>query len=337
MLIIESLLILMKRNVLIIDNEGWPNGQWKKLEQQGKVEIIRNFPECSNAFSKLFFKLAVSHKLSRFGFNSLQRLFVRKAAQCLGLNHQDDISVLVYHIAGGFRYTKIIRALQAKYPNVKFGYVFTNVVSKGLGKDRGKIIDDLKKSFDVVYAFDKQDANQYHIEFSYLVYSSSGEEDVQTDCDVFLVAKAKDRFDKIVNLYQKCLNEKLKCDFYVNCLSQEQVRRSKELLLNQNIVLSYEDVVKKIHRTKCIVDIMQKGSTGVTLNVVEGICYNKKIISDNIHLKDEPFFDESRIYILGERTDSLKDFIISPIKAYTSEERKLFDGLNLFERLRKND
>lgn len=325
----------MKRNILISIDEGWTNASWEKLEHEGKVEIYRNLFSDFKGIRKFLLELSKSGKLKSFPSRYCQIFFVGYIIKKLNLNHDDEIAILVYHLSGASDLTVLYRALKKRYPNIKIGYLFSNVMSKCFDEKNEKYyVNEIKRTFDKVYAFDKNDAHKYITDFSYLIYEPIKKECFIKKSDVFLVAKGKDRVKEILEVYNKCKKEDLIIDFYVNDLSKADLEILKGADLHQNEVLSYDEVVEKLLESKCIVDIMQKGSRGVTLNICEAIIYNKKIITDNIYIKEEPFYNENMIYILGERVDSLQEFLNSPSIVYSEKIKSLFSGIPLFENLR---
>ena len=316
----------MNNIVIVSREEMWSKYAWKRLEKENKVKIIDDFFLFKSRFSQLIFRIGTSHKLGFLGFNYFQLLFTKEIEKKLQLDVDSNANILVYHVSGGFRCCKLFKHLKKKYQNLKIAYVFTNVVDKSFPKNTHRIVSLIKDTFDYVFAFDKRDVTKYGLDFSYLVFEPEQIQKKEEENDVFLVAKAKDRLTEILNIYNKCINDKLKIEFYVNALSQKDYAFVEKFNIHPNQVLSYEEVISQVLKTKCIVDIMQKNSQGVTLNVVEGIIFNKKIISNNVNLINEPFYDPSRIYIIGDRKDSIKSFLETPIKDYKAEEKKLFSG-----------
>ena len=62
----------------------------------------------------------------------------------------------------------------------------------------------------------------------------------------------------------------------------------------------YKDIIKEIKKSNCIVEILQKNQTGSTLRYYEAICYNKKLLTNNINVMNLPFYNEKYIRIFDD-------------------------------------
>lgn len=85
-------------------------------------------------------------------------------------------------------------------------------------------------------------------------------------------------------------------------------------------LMSYHDTLLNINQSECLVDIVQPGQTGLTLRPIEALFYDKKLITNNPLVKNEPFYNKNNVFILGDPSESrtLNKFITdnpySPVK-----------------------
>ena len=80
--------------------------------------------------------------------------------------------------------------------------------------------------------------------------------------------------------------------------------------INYNKYLSYSDVLHHVQRTNCIVEIMNPGQKGLTLRAMEAVCCNKKLLTDNITIKELKYYDNNYIQYKNPITEVDIDFIL---------------------------
>ena len=92
--------------------------------------------------------------------------------------------------------------------------------------------------------------------------------------------------------------------------------------------IGYNDVIKYIRQSQCIIEIQDVGQNGLTLRAMESIFFKKKLITDNHDVLTCDFYKQENIFILGYDTEErLETFLERPyepisgdiIKQYTWE------------------
>lgn len=119
---------------------------------------------------------------------------------------------------------------------------------------------------------------------------------ITQEYDCYWLGKTKERLSLVKELEKYLLSQNLVCNFiYVN----ENGKR-----------LSYLDNLRNILKTKCIIDINNKGTFGLSLRVMESIFFNRKLITTNIFVKQCDFYDPNNIFIYGEdNNENIKPFL----------------------------
>ena len=80
-----------------------------------------------------------------------------------------------------------------------------------------------------------------------------------------------------------------------------------------NEFITYKENLLNVQKTKCIVEIVQDKQYDITLRPLEALAFNKKLITNNPHIKSYTFYNSQNIFILGEDDlNRLDDFIYSP-------------------------
>lgn len=79
----------------------------------------------------------------------------------------------------------------------------------------------------------------------------------------------------------------------------------------KNSLMSYDDTLANINKSECLLEIVQPGQKGLTLRAIEALFYHKKLITNNSSIKEEPFYNENNIFIIGgqENSRTIKEFI----------------------------
>lgn len=324
----------MRKYILISTKLDWRDISWERPRESGEVSYFRTLPYEGNVILKGLVRFFYSWKINVKGIRvPFRALCYKGILRGLHINKEDEVKIIFYDRSRASYDFQLLEYFREHIPEVKIGYLFSDIAAKS-GANAFGIVEQLNKNYDKVFSFDLKDSQRYNFDYSYLVYDRNIKGiDTSCRCDVFLVARAKDRLDDLLSVFDLCVQNGLKTDFAINGISKKQLYMIGNRDIQTNEDIPYEEVVERLNHSKCIVDIMQKGSVGITLNIVEAVVFNIKAISNNTELVNEPFYDPSRILILSEGVENLKAFIDMPMKPYTEEDRHIFSGTNLFERL----
>jgi hypothetical protein len=209
--------------------------------------------------------------------------------------------------------------LKKKYPKSKNVCFFQDLIHTH------EIINiaEIKRGYDLVISYDSVEAKNYNINYHPTVYSKFFVE-YNTEIpksDVYFLGAAKNRFDKIISIYQYLQSKGLKCEFYLtNVNLEDQLHYEGIHYISQ---MSYQKNLEHILRTECILEVMQKNATGYTMRTWEAIMYDKKLLTDNIEIIKAPFFNEANISVF-ENTDVLEssDFFFEDFSRKTDHHYK---------------
>ncbi len=99
--------------------------------------------------------------------------------------------------------------------------------------------------------------------------------------------------------------------------------------------ISYIDYLTLQLNARCILDVGQADQRGLTLRPLEAACYEKKLISNNRFLAQEPFYDPQNILILEEEFDAkaVKHFLMSPKRLVPDEVLRQYDPGYVIDRI----
>ncbi len=173
----------------------------------------------------------------------------------------------------------------------------------------------LKDKFDLVISFDQNDCKKYNLHYHHLVFSSfEGVVEDYPESDVYFIGKAKNRLKEILLVYKLLRDEGLKCDFHITGVPESEREYADEIDYDPHI--SYAQNLQHILHTKCLLEIMQYGSSGIsqsgyTQRVCEAVCLNKKLLTNNSEIDNAPFYNEGLICKFRELDDISTYFLHS--------------------------
>ncbi|NLY18955.1 MAG: hypothetical protein GX045_08420 [Clostridiaceae bacterium] len=217
-----------------------------------------------------------------------------------------------------------LKYIKKEYPNAKLVFDFTNPTKK----IDSKYIELIKKYYDLILSFDLSDCKEFGWTYYSGVYSKRNDLDLSDvpDSDVFFVGSDKGRIDIIHEIYDLLTDHGLKCDFHVVDVHKSKIRKNSCIQYNKR--LSYEEVIKRVCKTKCILEVTQSNQTGSSLRVMEAIAYGKKLLTSNKALEQERFYNKNQMYIFDKPSDINIEFLIN------NEEQFEYDGcLSPYKRL----
>ncbi len=96
--------------------------------------------------------------------------------------------------------------------------------------------------------------------------------------------------------------------------------------------IPYLDYLSLLINSKCIVDIVVDGQSGLTLRPLEALFFDKKLITNNKYLRYMSFYDPANIFIYGIDTN-LKQFMDTPLNPVPESIKKQFLLESFVERI----
>lgn len=133
--------------------------------------------------------------------------------------------------------------------------------------------------------FDPQDGNRFGLPVynQFFRIQQGGTSEANDKYDFYFIGFAKNRESQVFDL-QKRLSA-YKTYFKIVYSVEESI--------------SYEDNIKNIRSSRCLVEIVQEGQCGMTLRPLEALAFRKKLISNNKDLINAEFYKPQNIFIIG--------------------------------------
>ena len=191
-----------------------------------------------------------------------------------------------------------------------------------------------------IWTFMKEDAIKNGFKYGATFYNpqlaqNCFDKDSQTatDCDLLFVGIDKGRKNFLLNLKSQLEKYKIVCNFKIvdNFRSLFSRKYSREI--------SYKSLCRLNKRTSAILDVVQEGQTGLTLRIMEGLLFDKKIITTNAAIRmDKDFKDNPNIYVITK--DNIKElytFLKKPMVEYPNNLKAKYSFTNWLKRIDNNE
>ncbi|MBE6738529.1 MAG: hypothetical protein E7566_07775 [Ruminococcaceae bacterium] len=183
---------------------------------------------------------------------------------------------------------RLLDYIKSLNPNNKIVLHYRDII-----RSEGKHLEMLKEKTDLIYTYDKGEAEKYDLYyFESFVYSRMAEttEPEMFEYDLFFVGYAKDRLPLIHSVYQKAVSNGLKCKFII-VKANEIDRISGEGLEYLDNVIPYQQVIDIVQKSRCILEITQENAEGATMRTAEAILYKRKLISNCKRASSRPHYN----------------------------------------------
>lgn len=191
-----------------------------------------------------------------------------------------------------------------------------------------------------IWTFMKEDAIKNGFKYGATFYNPrlalncfDKDPETTTDCDLLFVGTDKGRKGFLLNLKSQLEKNKVVCDFKIvdNFRSLFSRKYSREI--------SYKNLCRLNKRTSAILDVVQDGQTGLTLRIMEGLLFDKKIVTTNAAIRtDKDFKDNPNIYVITK--DNIKElytFLKKPMVEYPNDLKAKYSFTSWLKRIDNNE
>ena len=216
-----------------------------------------------------------------------------------------------------------MRRLKTRYPKIRFYVYMINAIDAAspiIQKIRPYI---LQFPWDGIYTFDPEDAKKYNLQYLGFCYYSKHtiEQEIQKaeSFDAYFVGGLKGgRNSEILSVYNYLSEHGVKCDFNLMVYGHEVPEGKEGLKYYGCGWRPYGEVLRGVDRCGCIVEILQHGQSGPSLRYFEAVCYNKRLLTNNPHIVNFPYYNPEymRVFHSPEDIDIdwLKGASASPVQ-----------------------
>lgn len=245
-------------------------------------------------FSKSCLLFKVVSKLLRKIHCPLTRYFYKSWFKCI-----NDFSTIILFDRSCLVDYSLMRNISKYAPNANKVLYSWNMV-----RDEAELAEQKKLALRYgfkQYSYDQGDCLKYKLNFNTIMYTKSILlPRKEKKYDAFFLGMLKDKKEQICFLYDAMLANGLKAHFTI---VDDKVFRldaeTKKLPFDfRSQYVNYFDYLDMLAESESIIDFAQKNQDGLSMRVMEAIFFNKKLITTNVSIKKEFFYDENKIFVL---------------------------------------
>lgn len=165
---------------------------------------------------------------------------------------------------------------------------------------------------DKIYSFDPYDCSTYG--FSYIAQCYTPIKlplPNQIRYDIYFGGRNKGRLSVILAFLQSASANDVSCFYRIPGLSiiERNLLLEQNPLIFEDQMLPYEETLKEMQYTNCILEIVQEGQHGISWRAVEAFAYNKKLLTNNEDIINNPFYNPEYIHVFKNIDDIDFDWV----------------------------
>lgn len=177
----------------------------------------------------------------------------------------------------------------------------------------GQKILDFQPLFDKIFTFDKNDQLKYHFLPLTNCWFPNPHTNTQADTDIFYVGTGTpDRIKCATKISEYANKKHLKINLILGVPNHVPIQNKGGIKFIHNGI-SFEENWKNLMQSKAVLDLKLPHHDGLSFRFFEAIYYKKKIITDNVNVKNYDFYHPDNIFITDyENFSGLKEFLEKP-------------------------
>jgi len=197
--------------------------------------------------------------------------------------------------------------LKHKYPNSRFVAMYRDVI-----KITQELYPDHPNNpiFDLQMTIDKKEAKKYNW-FHFDEFESKINVPISEDyplSDVFFAGKAKDRLPRLLEAYSIFTKAGLKCSYYLTgVLPEDRVELPNVVYADK--FMPYSEMLYNTVNSRCVLEINQEEALGYTSRFLEAVMFNKRLITDNLAVKESKFYSPENIQCVSNVSEIDPEFV----------------------------
>lgn len=220
--------------------------------------------------------------------------------------------------------------IKEKRPDAKFVLLLVDSigVTGGHMDKTGEYIKKIK--WDIILSYDINDCNKYGFRYIGLNYYSPVKikENVPLKYDLYYVSSPKPGKERILqDINKACIENNLKILFQIVAFWRK-IRYGKCI----RRFLSYDEIIKNIEKSNCILEVLQKGQNMQSIRYLEAVCYRKKLLTNNENIVNYPYYNEKYMKTFKTVDDIDWTWVMKQEKVdygdYDFSSKKLLDYIN---------
>ena len=220
----------------------------------------------------------------------------------------------------------------------KYGLVYCLILLNSCRHDLNKKSEEISRILefmpvDIIYTFDKRDADEFHLEhFHSMLSEIPTTESYDSVNDFYFIGQKKNRIKEITALYYYLTELGYKCLFRVTGADENDIKAFPGIIFNKPI--TYEESIEELKSSKCIIDVKIPEQKGLSLRYFEAIIYNKLLLSNNESVMEENFYNSEYMYIYNDVCDiAITDSFLNGVPDYKYKSYMSYSPITFLKKL----
>ena len=220
-----------------------------------------------------------------------------------------DETIIVFdsNMSGAF-----LQWLKKKFPDNRIIFWYWNPVRTTFQPDA--IPEGIER-----WSYSPEDCEKYGLKYNTTFYFDTLVENLpttrKTGKKVLFVGRDKGRLSELLEWKHSLEKQGLECDFYI--IGQQDP--SGFCIKSE---LGYDEVFRLIMESDIIIDYYTDPNAGLSLRPMEAMFLEKKLITNNITIRNYDFYSDSNIFICQNSFDGIQSFIS---KEYQTVKKEIKD------------
>lgn len=278
---------------------------------------------------KIRFFLKINKKINKFFKEEsklkivLKKILIKLYIKKLKIDKNQKNTFVFFDFSPLCGETLFLTILKEKHPNIELKFWYWNSLlywEKKCGTQEKylEIKNTRERIYDEIATYHHEDAEKNTYKYINQFYSDEIvkkiSESKNKESDLYFCGRDKNRIDLVLKVKEKMDELGISFKFFIlkdekkDYLFYEKKSESSDFLLEKGI--KYVEMLKEIKGSKVLLDIVEKGESGVTLRVVESLFFEKKLITNNKLIKNLDFYNSNNIFIIEDfdNIEIKKDF-----------------------------
>lgn len=214
---------------------------------------------------------------------------------------ENNMCLVVY---GYYITPDYLRYVREKFPNAKIVKIHRD--SYDIWRRKNPLFSDLDMNelFDLQFSYDIGDSEKYN-----MIHFDEIESKIDITLaqdypvhDVFFAGAAKDRLPFLIKTYDYLEQNGIKPYFFItNVSKQEQIERTGITYSSNN--MRYVDMLYNTVNSKVVLEVNQGCVDGFTSRFLESVLYNKKLLTNNVAVKNNKYYNSDYIQVFDKPKD----------------------------------
>ena len=252
------------------------------LTNKRTMFALRKLPRLQAAVIR-FARGPLLDRTQRVRFRKLDRLISRDA---------ENYIVFVPGVRLYLLPPAVVESIRGRYPDCHLIFYLIDAVERlALNDKRSEdaVIADLDH-FDAVYTYDRANAERYsdHMQFIDIPMWHAPAALVEPEVQLYFCGRNKHRDELLLAIHKRVADAGMRCRMQI---AMDGNLDGIHPDITQIRWLPYEDTVRDLQKSNCILEVLASHNNESTLRYKEAVIYNKKLLTNNPNIANLPYYD----------------------------------------------